>query len=522
MMGEAAALGEARRTPRPGWRGSRLFLYGGVFLGALLARLHGIGLKPFWMDEVTTIERSSKPFLAMIVDALTHHHLPTYFILSSWVLHFGSSETVLRLPSAIFGALSCGVLASIGRRSGGWRVGLLAGLLMAFSPIQVQYAQEARPYALMMLGIVIALKGLVELALDPAAAGAPIGAPATRRAWGLYLIGTLTAINVLSAALPWLIVGAVAAAALALQPGMDRRQFLRNWVIVHVIIGVLSIPLFIAMSTLGLGGIDGGLDWVPPLTAGHIWSATASVFLFRVSSLISFHLYPEAIPGFAVMILGLAVLGVLFLRTRPPLFVVIAAACTVLPLLLLAISLRHPVWMPRYVLWSAPAFFLLVAFGLRFLPAPLRSPALALLILLAGINLLPYYRDETKPRWDLAASALKEDIRPGDLVLVRDSWRREMMELYLARTGAPPAIDWTTDVAAAMAALRAGRRVWAIDGRVGQTDHRDITVFLDRIAALGQPDLRQTEGRDIQLMRFDPTPEILCANEGTSPSCSHS
>src|SRR5581483_9701080 len=39
----------------------------------------------------------------------------------------------------------------VGRELGGWRLGVLAGVLTALSPLVLQYAQQGRVYALLML-----------------------------------------------------------------------------------------------------------------------------------------------------------------------------------------------------------------------------------------------------------------------------------------------------------------------------------------------------------------------------------
>jgi hypothetical protein len=78
------------------------------------------------------------------------------------------------------------------------------------------------------------------------------------------------------------------------------------------------------------------------------------------------------------------------------------------------------------------------------------------------------------------------------------------MNLYLRRQGAPlPKEVWTRNVQKAAAALAAGHRVWAIQGRVGQADHENRAQFLAQIASLGAPSAVQQIGLDIVLLRFN-------------------
>ena len=441
----------------------------GVFLLGLAARCHGISGKPFWMDEVTTIQRASLPLGPMIADALASHQFPSYFVITSWMLPFGTDETWVRLPAVLFGALSCPLGFGVARALGGMRAGLATGLLLALSPSQVQYGQEARSYTLVVCAILVALWGLVLLAQDPAGASRPVRAADGRMgAWAASTLGTVAALNVLSVAVFWLAAANVAAVALARDRKGDPHGFRRNWLLAQFAIGLLCLPWFAALKLLGQRGVMGGLDWVPPLAAERLWWALDGIYLLHVTSLITVRVFAPTVPGFGLAVVALAAGGALVLRRRGASLAVLGSAVLVLPVSLLAISLATPVWMPRYLLWSAAPFFVLAGLGVTLLPLKLQLPAVAALGLLLAINLLPYYQAETKPRWDLAAHELHTGLQSGDLVLVDDPQAVGMMNIYLAREGAPlPAGSWTLDVQQAAAWRAAGRRVWIVQGLVG-------------------------------------------------------
>jgi mannosyltransferase len=429
----------------------------------------------------------------------------------SWLVPFGSGETILRLPSALFGALTCSIIFGIGRALGGLRAGLLAGLLMALSPAQVQYGQEARSYALVTCMIVIGLWGQIALARDLSAASLPFRAPgASRRAWVIYLMGTVGAISVLSVALFWWLAANLAALFLAFRPPAKAWPFLRNWLIVQALIAMLVIPWFIAMYISVHGHMESGLDWVPPLRGRDVWSAISSVYLLRISSLITFHLFPQPLPWLGLAIAVLSVLGIVSLRRqRRGQLVVLAAAFLVLPVLLLVISLHTPIWMPRYLLWSAAPFFVLAGLGLTRMSPRMQTACLVVIGLLATANLAPYYHDDTKPRWDLAAAELHAELNEQDLLLVDDPTAVSLINLYLSRLGGDVILpdQWTLDVAAAATRLANGGKVWVVQGRVGQADKESMEAFLNRIAVLGPPALQLKKGRDVAMLRFDPQPE---------------
>ena len=492
----------ARVAALSGWAGLL------VFAVALLARLYDIAAKPYWMDEVTTLQRSNRSLLGLIGDSLAHHHMPAYFVLTSWLTPFGDNEGVMRLPSAVFGAAACWVLYRVGRKVSGRGVGLAAGLLLALSPMQVQYGQEARSYALLTFLIAVALHGLVSLAMQPRRAALAWSDPRAPRAdWAAYVFGTVGALNVLSVALFWVAAASLAALLIARGAALDRRQFLRNWLLAHAVVAALSLPWFVAMYVLARGHMASGLDWVPALTGQRLWSTLSVVYLHGISSLISFQLFPSGVPWFGVVVAAMAAAGVVVLwRRRRGALVALGLGAGLLPASLAAISLVHPVWMPRYVLWSAVPFFGLVGAGVAVLPARLRIPAALAVGALAAWNLAPYYDTETKPRWDLAAADLRADLRPGDVVLVDDPAAIRMMNVYLKRSRDKLTRQrWTGDVGQAVAALAGGARVWAVQGTIGQADERTIEGFLDKIAPLGDPTVRDVEGLDVLLLRFDPS-----------------
>jgi hypothetical protein len=79
-------------------------------------------------------------------------HLPLYFyFMHYWLELFGISEWVLRLPSAVFGALAVVLIFLLARELFNSLVGLVGSLLIGFMPEQIHYSQQARMYPLLAL-----------------------------------------------------------------------------------------------------------------------------------------------------------------------------------------------------------------------------------------------------------------------------------------------------------------------------------------------------------------------------------
>ena len=97
-----------------------------------------------------------------------------------WIRLFGDSEFVLRLPSAIFGAMTVSLIFLTGARFHSPRTGILAASLALSVPIQLQYSQEARSYAL------FSFLSLLAIYLTPLTIRSRIKV----RFWILYIVET--------------------------------------------------------------------------------------------------------------------------------------------------------------------------------------------------------------------------------------------------------------------------------------------------------------------------------------------
>lgn len=112
-----------------------------IALGAGL-RLYGIASYPLIGDEYNSLVEAQYVGLnwnSIIYSTVMHF----------WV-QFGSSETWLRLPAAIFGVATIPLLFKAAAKLGGWRAGAVAGLLAAISPFNLYHSQEVRFYSLFM------------------------------------------------------------------------------------------------------------------------------------------------------------------------------------------------------------------------------------------------------------------------------------------------------------------------------------------------------------------------------------
>lgn len=441
-----------------------------VALFAVALRLHGLGDKPLWYDEVLTLKRASLPLADIILDSLKNRHYPSYFLLVGSITPPRASEWQLRLPSVLFGAASAVLTALIAQQIRGSWAGLTAGLLMTLSPFEVQFGQEARSYTLVSCLVLLALWGLVRITQEVASAAQTQGRPGSQpAAWMAYVLGTSGALETLSVAIPWLIASNLAMIAVARRDGPHKWSLLRKWSWAQAVILLIWLPGLFALYLASRGTILHGMAWVPPLTFQNLWSIVSAVYLFRITELLTFHLLPTMVPGFGLAVAALALYGAWCLRRDPPLLTVVGLAAAAMPITLIVVSLFHPLFLARYLMWSTGPYFILAGIAVASLAKPLSALACATLAIGGALSLAPYYAYETKPRWDLAAAYLATNARPGDAVIINTGAARFMLAAFYEQRGLDPTIIRAApSLNDAAARLQAGSRVWVLYGRVGQ------------------------------------------------------
>jgi uncharacterized membrane protein len=496
----------------------------GVFLFALMLRLIDIGRRPFWLDEIFTLQRVKLSPGALVHDSFINHHMPSFFLLLSPLASLGDPQFWLRVPSAAFGAAAVMLVYLIARQISGKMAGLFAALVLCLSPSALAFSQEARSYTMEMSLILVALFGIAKLAMDIPAANLPWRHPGSAKtAWALFIVGSASALDVLGDGLPWLLTANLIGGILVWQSSY-RKPLLRNLLLADLCILMLTAPFYALMATTQEKGFVDSVMWIPPLNPARLWYDVSSIYLMRVADSVTFRLMDVPTPKLVMWLIeaGLitaAGLGAWRLRARPALFAVMVLSLLVLPAFLTLISIWRPVLLPRYILWSAAPFAILAGIGAGFATRNLsqgwRSAFAGAVFALLLVNLLPYYTAETKPRWDIAARMLAQDVAPGDVVFLNDQGALPILRTYLpAGTAAVVLADSDGDFAHAQAAQASGKRVWVVLGHAGQsraTSH-ELSAIYGEIAPLGSPSKIQMAGGRIYINLYDPVSRALTTN----------
>lgn len=138
------------------------------FVAAFLVRTPHIDHASLWLDEILQLRTTSGRFGDIWSNAPSDKPPLDYYI--QWFFtqkDAPTSEARARLHACIIGSAAVAALAWWAWLMGGKTLGLLALMLALGSPLMARYAQEGRPYALMLLSECLFLGAFWSVATSP-------------------------------------------------------------------------------------------------------------------------------------------------------------------------------------------------------------------------------------------------------------------------------------------------------------------------------------------------------------------
>jgi 4-amino-4-deoxy-L-arabinose transferase-like glycosyltransferase len=350
-----------------------------LVLVGFVVRAVSLDAQSLWRDEVDALRFATAPWSEM-VDNFTRPgwNGPLYYaLLRGWIALAGTSEYAMRFFSLLFGVLCIPLIYQLGRRLFRPPGGIISGLLVATSPYLVWYSQEVKMYTL-----VLALALLAIYSLRRALKGGGWR-------WWLAQIAA-TSLAFYSHILAALLVPVQVLLFFAWWP-----QGRKRWRGALISLGCLTLPylpLAAWQAPLALKARDTGFHpyplrkmvaillngWSTGITGwGKPWVG-ALMGLLAAGGLISSmaFLVPSADPEEEPA--RTAALGNYLAML---IWMVVPLLCVWL------ISLRQPLFTDRYLIWSIPPFYLLVALALTFF-ATTEQRAHWIVVLLLGVILV--------------------------------------------------------------------------------------------------------------------------------------
>ena len=317
-----------------------------IFLLAFLLRVHGLGVQSLWYDEGLSVSLVGQSLAHILLGGLDHPPL-YHLLLAIWIRLAGYSEFAVRFLSVFWGLLVVALGGALGARLLGRRAGALAALLLAVSPIEVWYAQEARMYAALAALSLASTVCVVRLVHGD------------RRGWLWVLYGASSAAALYTHYYAALIL--VAQAVWVFLWLLQRRdwRFARSWLLAQVLVAVAFLPW---SGVLWRQWRAANTTYWPGLLRWHEMAARTALGFAGESLMVSHGVALKL----ALLAGGLAVLGLVagFLRAHLRWRVLLLATYVIVPFVLLYLLLHtRPKYSPRYLLPIVPGLLLLAAIG---------------------------------------------------------------------------------------------------------------------------------------------------------------
>jgi uncharacterized membrane protein len=366
-----------------------------------------------------------------------------YYILRGWAAVFGDSETWLRAPSAIFSVGAVAGLYVLVRRIFNPTAALVAATLMAVSPFQIAYAQEARAYALFVPLAIASTIAFVQLNEKRSQWRDAVYVMVT----GLMLYTHLYSIFVIAAhnlAYLTAIVWKRGAARLEPRPPTVDVPKVRHWLALNMaILAVYSAWL----PTLWM--------WVKSVRA---WFWVQPMTLDAISN--AYELYAGS-GALLIVLVMLCVTGAVLRRRRAPVGVVLCLALLLLPVIVPVVMsvIGRPTFVPRYAIAASVGGYALAGLGVSLFSACwVRVVATALLVVL---SFFPTRLVEAKPQWRQAGAYLQTTMAQGDFAAVHRKGATCMYDYYVNR---PDVLRAGFDGSALPVTqpLPEGKRIWLV------------------------------------------------------------
>jgi hypothetical protein len=461
--------------------GPRYFITGVILIMVVgfVLRVWNLGRASLWTDEAFTAFRADAPFKQSLASLMaTGNQTPVYFWVMRLVPH--STDTLLRLPSALLGLVGIGLMMLLVVRLYRDReMALWAGALLAVNPFHVWLSRTARPYSMLfVLALLITYFFLMLLRGNR-----------SRAMWVGFTVSSMIAYTThfTSVALP--------AAQYILFAFMlrEKHKIFRRWIVAQAVAAgpalfwtyiVLRQPMKIAS------------EWIPhpalrdiPLTLWNMTLGYDGVFKWYL------------VPGLMIATLGL-VLGMGYAvnerrqnaRNFLWFWVIVIGIVPVFLMSRFVVS----IYVDRYFTVLLPGVLLLVMWGWMHYSRQVWRVALAILIASGMYTVLFSFYDGSYQRsdWRHTAEFVAQRYQPGDVILLERDNTLEVFDRYyrvdplVVNSPVKSKIVLLSDTPDTTATEQSAARIWVVYRDPNEDVHRmglmpDFNPFDPKLTPMG-------------------------------------
>lgn len=458
-----------------------------LFLAALGFNLYRLGTPSIWFDEAYSIElaRQPLPLLWHLIFGPEPNMELYYLFLHFWLQFTGAlglipTEFLVRLPSAIFAALSALVLFAFGRRFIGVWAGIIATSVYLLNDLQLIYAQQTRAYSLQLLLLCMAWYALFAAFTSRTHA---------KRWWLCFIAITTLAFYTQLFSAFIIIAQVVAVTGLALVPNpwrMQVRKHLFACAASLLACGILSIPMIL----LSRQGSKTG--WLPIPHLHDIYSlfltisANSKIYLLLIMVLCGIGLFAALLTHFSPdsqlkTFLAIQDSGEEGKILSQRLSIAFALLCWLIVPIMLSFILSQGttrLFSSRYLVTIVPPLCLLVGLGVAALRLRIVKIGVAIALIALAARYTPlYYNSAQVENWNTATSWLTQKYQPGDGLVCYTNVQgcQISVEYYLSRYQSEARFDPNSP----------GAFSWQNDGPINPTAGYDAAVDPAALATYG-------------------------------------
>lgn len=363
-------------------------------------RLYQSGEWSFWHDEALTVLLARKPIADLIRIASADVHPPLYFFIVKLFMLWGQNEGIVRLPSILCSTGAVLFIYLLGRDLFDGRAGLISALVMALSPLQLYYAQEARMYTQLVLLVIFSSWCLMRALRNDGVLW-----------WVLLALGAALASYTSYFIFPVLFTMFVYVLS-------RKREHILRFMLSMGVVALLYLPWIGVLFSQTRAVL--GAYWMERPHPLVIFTTLCSFFVgyslppfwiavsLAVTLLMVFVLFNSVRHAFRQRDTDVEALIWLLLWGLMPLLGIYIA------------SLVRPIFQIRTVMTTAPAFYLLVGWGLtRVRQKKIHNVLFLPTLLMMLMSTWNFYFNPafSKPPWRQAAAYVDEHAQPGDVAL---------------------------------------------------------------------------------------------------------
>lgn len=389
------------------------FLLSSILFLGLSLRLFGIERLEVWFDEAMGLLKGDFLNFSNMRDfSVAFFNPPLHALTINFFVKLGWSGWILRLIPVSMGAASIIMIYFIGKTLFNSKVGIISAFILSISPFHVFYSQELRAYSITTLLSLISIYSMIYILSKD---------KKIFFFWTVYALSTIMIIYAHNLAL-------------FLIPAQNLYFFLRYrqhrkkvklWLIAQLIIVLAYFPwigvLWGQINKIGVSGLD---NWVP---RGSLFDI---VQLFKIFS-VGYNL--QQVLGLIALIifLFLGFFGILMHKERLREIALLFCWLSVPIILAKLFSAVTPLFLYRGLIYTSPAYYIIVASGLEKLKK--QSLFWVLIVFIIGfssISLTNYYkniypypefpgRPGIHPRKEtrIASMYIKDNFKNGDIII---------------------------------------------------------------------------------------------------------